>query len=85
MSQFNEAEIAFILQSHRPEHADGTRELRGAIDLRTLGCPDRVFESVLRSRSQKLGARWHEFRSAQRATGTTPLASDLDTEVLKLF
>jgi hypothetical protein len=80
---FSEREIRFLTAHHQLEYATtGRRELREIVDMRELGCPDRVFFRVLEDRARKLGPKWAEFRSAGRAPHahvrpTLPLASDL--------
>jgi hypothetical protein len=80
--KFSEAEIRFLLQSHRLENATVSRSLATAVDLRSLGCPERIFNRVLEDRARRLGAKFTEFRSQPKAPET-----DLDSRVqaAKLF
>ena len=79
---YTEAEISYLMNQHSVEYAAGPRCLAPMVDLRTMGCPARIFEKVLESRARKLGKAFAEFRTANR-----PAATDLDLAISssKLF
>lgn len=88
--QFTEAEVQFLIRPHRVETADRNpgRVLAETVDMRALGCPAHIFERVLESRAQRLGAKFVEFRNAQRVAAIAPTPDlDLDARVAasKLF
>jgi len=82
---FTENEVRFILGIHEIETATCIRTVLGpANDLRSLGCPTRIFERILEQRAKKLGNKFAEFRAANPiSTGTTTPALQAESE--KLF
>ncbi len=67
--KFSEEEVRFLLATHRLEFAAGEpRPLREMHDLRALGCPTPLFNSVLEDRARRLGRKFTEFRFAHSAS-----------------
>ena len=56
---FTEQEIKFLLRPHVETAAVNGRPLAPSVDLRELGCPQRIFETILESRAKKLGSLVH--------------------------
>ena len=78
--KFTEAEVKFLLKSHRIENAAGqARELRASTNLSELGCPRSVFDRVLEDRARRLGGKFAEFRAMSMARPAP--ADDLDARV----
>ncbi len=65
MQTLTQEELRFVLQSHQKEYATGQRELRSAVDMRSYGCPDAIFNKILEFRIRRLGPRFTEFRNSQ--------------------
>ncbi|MFZ0820036.1 MAG: hypothetical protein WAM91_08190 [Candidatus Acidiferrales bacterium] len=85
--QFSPEEIRFLLAGHVERAATTARPiLREAVDLREIGCPDVIFNSVLEQRARKLGRKFVEFRAAHSATAIPgELALEDRISAAKLF
>jgi len=84
--QFNEREIKFLIQPHVVEHAAiGQRSLRESVDLRELGCPERLFERILEFRAQRLGAKFAEFRGQHQEAPAPAESLESKIQSSKLF
>jgi hypothetical protein len=100
--QYSEAEIRFLMRPHRIETSTGRSwEMHEVVDLRTINCPESIFERVLQDRARRLnaqGGKFTEFRNAHRPTAPvpapparqttvtpTPSSLDADLAAAKLF
>ena len=84
MSVFTEHEVQFLMASHQ-ETAAGNRTLNQIRDLRLLGCPTAIFNRLLESRAAKLGDKFLEFRSGNRAVVNQPSELEIEIANAKLF
>lgn len=83
---YNEAEIKFLMTaSHQVENASGNRMLRDTVDLRAIGCPERMFNRLLEQRARKAGSRFAEFRSQNQLTVPTVKSLEMELASAKLF
>jgi hypothetical protein len=77
---FSDSEIKFLMNGHS-EAATLNRQLKAIQDLRTLGCPSRIFEKILEYRAKKLGRTFLEFRSANAAPAQASRSSNLQDQI----
>jgi hypothetical protein len=85
---YSESEIRFLSTQCQIETAAGPRELKALIDVRTLGCPARIFERVLADRERKMQKAFTEFRASNKsasATTSETVLLDLQIEASRLF
>jgi hypothetical protein len=83
--KFSEQEVRFLMNPHTVEHAMGTRSLRATLDLRELGCPPNVFESLLERRAKALGTKWIEFRAQNHSAVVPAISLESEIAILKPF